>query len=367
MSKEIKIRKLPPYWFIKSLNAVRSGLLWMNRRLFPASVVLYENFQNLWLLPCVKVAAELDIAQLLKEKPRTIEELAGLTNSNKENLFRMMRALASQGIFKQQKDLTFCNTAMSDALTDNNGSLRYMILHHLGEINWHALGSLSWSVKTGEDAFSHLHGKRIYDYLKEDQDESELFDKSMTNLTELAIEPILNAYDFSGLKTVMDIGGGEGLLLAGILFKMKNLHGILFDVPDGLRKSPEILQKYGVNERVQTIPGSFFDEGLPPADLYILKNILHNWSEAECISILTNIRKAMPEHGKILVVEMIISEDNKFSYGKLIDIQMMVFMNEGKERTRKEYEALFHKSGLAISKIVPTIAPFSLIEVKKKN
>ncbi len=365
MNEKIIIRKLPPVSFIKFLNAVRSGLIWMNQKMFPANVVLYELFQNLWLLPCVKVAAELDIAKLLKDKPRSIEELAALTHTNPGNLFRLMRALSSKGIFRQLKDQQYANTAMSKSLIDGNGSLRYMILHHLGELNWDALSKLSLSVKTGKDAFSYIHGKRIYDFLKDHPDESERFDKSMTNLSELAIEPILNAFDFSRFKTIVDIGCGEGLLLSSILYKHKNINGILFDLPDGLRKSQEILQRYGVTGRVETIPGSFFDKGLPQADAYILKNILHNWSEPECISILSNIREAMSDNGNILILEMIISEGNRFSYGKLIDIQMMVFMHEGKERTRNEYEELLQKSGLTISGITPTISPFSIIEARK--
>ena len=365
MNEEIKIRNLPPVWFIKSLNTIRSGLLWLNQKMFPANVMLYERLQNLWLLPSIKVAAELDIARLLKEEPRSIEELASLTNTDLGNLFRLMRALASQGIFKLRKDQRYINTPMSKSLIDGKGSLRYMILHHLGELNWDALGELSHSVRTGENAFSHMHGKRIYDFLKDHPDESERFDKSMTNLTELAIEPTLNAYDFSGFRTIMDIGGGEGLLLSNILFKHRHISGILFDLPDGLRKSSEILQRYGVFDRVRIIPGSFFETGLLHADAYILKNILHNWGEAECISILSNICKAMPEKGKILIIEMIIPEDNRFSYGKLIDIQMMAVMQEGKERTRNEYEKLLQKSGLAMSGIVPTIAPFSIIEATK--
>jgi hypothetical protein len=365
MEKEIAIRKLPPVGFIRMINAFRRGLLWLHGRMFPANVVLYERFQNLWLLPCIRVAAQLDLATLLEDKPRSIHELAALTDSHPGNLFRLMRALASQDIFKQDNDGRFVNTRLSRGLIDREGSLRYMILQHLGDLNWNALGKLSHSVSTGEDAFTAIHGRRIYDFLKESPVESDLFDKSMTNLTELAIEPILSVYDFSEIQTVTDIGGGEGLLLSSILYKNKNASGILFDLPDGLRKSPEILKRYGVADRIKTVTGSFFDKELPPSDIYILKNILHNWSEAECITILSNIRDAMPDKGKILVIEMILSEDNAFSYGKLIDIQMMVFMHEGKERTRNEYELLFRKSGLKISAILPTIAPFSIIEVSK--
>jgi hypothetical protein len=365
MKEEIEIRKLPPVWFIRLIDAVRSGLLWLNRHLFPANIVLYEKFQNLWLLPCIRVAAELDIASLLREKPRTAEELASLTGSNLFNLARLLRALASQGIFKELNDHRYANTRLSAPLTSGKGSLRYMILQHLGELNWNSLGQLSYSVKTGNDAFSGIHGKKIYEYLGDHPDQSDLFDQSMTNLTELAIEPVLSVYDFSTFRTIADIGGGEGLLLSGILYKNKNVHGILFDLPDGLGKSPDILQRHGVSDRVKTVTGSFFEKGLPGADAYLLKNIIHNWDDKDSITILSNICEAMPDKGKVLVLEMIIPEGNSFSYGKLIDIQMMVFMGQGRERTREEYELLFRKSGLALSRIVPTIAPFSIIEAVK--
>ena len=365
MIDNIIIRKLPPVWFIRSLNTFRSALLWLNRKMFPANVVLYEQFQYLWLIPCLKVAAELDIARYLSEGSKTIEQLAILTKSHPGNLFRLMRALAGQGIFRQMKNGSFTNNSMSKALMDGRDSLRYMILHHAGEVNWNTLGRLSYAVKTGQDSFSHIYGKRIYEYLREDKHESDLFDQSMTALSALAVEPILSVYDFSAFSNVIDIGGGEGLLLSSILYKHQNLRGILFDLAEGLKQAPEITKRYGVTERVKIIPGNFFEKGLPGADVYIMKNILHNWSDTECISILSNIRQSMPDKGKILIVEMIIPENNRFSYGKLIDIQMMISMREGLERTRKEYEQLFIGSGMALNKIIPTIAPFSIMEVVK--
>jgi hypothetical protein len=366
MEKEIKIRKLPPVWFIRCIDRFRSGLLWLNRSLFPGSVVLYERFQSLWLLPSLKVAAELDIAGILEEKPRTAGELATFTGSNEVNLSRLMRALASQGIFKLRSDLKYVNTSLSKPLLDHQpGSLRYMILHHLGEINWNALGHLSYAVKTGGDAFSDLHGKRIYDFLKEHTEESGRFDRSMTNLSQLAIEPLLSVYDFSRYPIIADIGGGEGLLLSAILMKNNASKGILFDLLESVNKAPQIVQQYGIGDRLSIVPGSFFETAIPPADAYLLKNILHNWSDEECIQILSNIRKVMPDKGKVLIIEMVIRNDNSFSYGKLIDIQMMAIMKEGKERTQEAYEFLLERSGLVLEKVIPTIAPFSIIEAKK--
>jgi len=362
MKDEFDIRKLPPVWFIKGLNAIRHWLLLLNRKLFPANLVLYEQFQYFWLLPCLRVAAELDIAGLIRDKPLTISELAEKTGTNQEYLFRIMRALTGNGVFKLRKDGKYVNSPMSKALVDGKGSLRYVIMQHLGSFNWSAFNELGYSVRTGEDAVQKVYGKRIYDYLAENREESVIFDRSMTNLTELAIGPVLSVYDFSKCNTIADIGGGEGLLLSAILFKNPGIKGILFDLQEGLSGAQGVVNKYKVADRIKIIPGSFFESAPVGAEIYILKNILHNWSDEDCIRILKNIKEVLPENGKIVILEMIIEEDNKPSFGKLIDIQMMVFMKKGKERTRQEYKDLLAKSRLKVNRIIPTISPLSLIE-----
>jgi hypothetical protein len=362
MSDTIIIRKLPPVWFIRTLNAFRSGLLQLYRLTFPANVVLYERFTALWVLPAIRVAAELDIAGILEKGPLTLEQLAGRTGANTEALFRLMRALSGEKIFKRTKDGLYSNTRLSKVLADGKGSLRQMMMQHLGTLNWSALNDLSYSIKSGKSAFSKVYGKKIYDYLSEHPEESKLFDRSMTNLSEISIEPILSAYDFSNYPVIADIGGGEGLLLSSILYKNKNSKGILFDLPEALSNVVTIIGEYGVADRVQVTEGSFFNAAPTGAGVYILKNIIHNWSDEDSVKILSNVRNAMPPNGKILILEMIIDEVNSSSFGKLIDLQMMVFMEDGKERTRKEFEVLLSKAGLRINRIVPTIAPISIIE-----
>jgi len=362
MADPIVIRKLPPVWFIRALNAFRSGLIRLHRMTFPANVVLYERFTSLWVLPAIRVAAELDIAGILEKGPLSIEQLAERTGSDKEALLRMMRALASENIFKKTKDGLYKNTSLSKVLTDEKGSLRHMLMQHLGTLNWATLNDLSYSIKTGKSAFSKVYGMKIYDYLSEHPEESALFDRSMTNLSEISIEPILSAVDFSIYPVIADIGGGEGLLLSSILYKHKNSRGILFDLPEGLTNAETILGKFGVADRVQVIRGSFFTTAPAGADVYLLKNILHNWSIEDGVKILTNIRNVMQSYGKILIIEMILDEENHASFGKLIDLQMMVFMEEGKERTLKEFESLLQPAGLSLNRVIPTIAPISIIE-----
>jgi hypothetical protein len=363
MNEEIKIRTLPPAWFIEMIAAFRRGLILLNKRMFPAPVVLYEHFQYFWLLPCLKVAAELDIAGLLRNGPLTIAELAAETKADPTSLFRIMRALASHGIFRQDKLGRFVNTRMSGTLTDGKGSLRHMVLQHLGKVNWTVLSELSHTVRTGEHAFEKVYHKTVYEFLAENPEHAALFDRSMTNLSDLAIEPILNAYNFSGHRTIADIGGGEGLLLATLLFKHPHLKGILADIPQGLVNAESIIRRYGVEGRMTLFTENFFDTIPTGADLYLLKNILHNWGDAECIRILGNIKNVLPENGKILIMEMVVDEENRPSFGKLLDIQMMVFMKDAKERTAGEFRDLVQGAGLRIARIVKTISPICLIEV----
>jgi len=250
-------------------------------------------------------------------------------------------------------------------LIDGKGSLRNMILHHLGKLNWSVFNEILYTVKTGNDAFSLVKGQKIYDFLAEHTEESELFDRSMTDLTSFSIEPLLNSYDFSRYKTIADIGGGEGLLLANILFKHQNIRGILIDVPAGLNNSSVIFNKYGVTNRVQVIPADFLESVPAIADAYVVKNIIPNWGDEEGVVILSNIRKVMPDKAKIILIELIVDEGNRPSYGKIMDIQMLVCMQNGKERTMKEFKVIIEKAGLRVKKIVTTFAPFKIIELMK--
>jgi hypothetical protein len=320
------------------------------------------NASRLWILPAIRVAAELDIAGILEKEPMTIDQLALRTDSDPESLSRMMRALSGEGIFKKHKNGLYKNTSLSKVLTDGKGSLRHCMMQHLGSLNWNLFSEFPYTVKTGKSAFSKVYGQKIYDYLSMHPQESELFDQSMTNLSEISIEPVLSAVDFSYYPVIADIGGGEGLLLSSILFKNKRSRGILFDLPEGLNGSGIILNNYGVADRIQVIEGSFFTTAPAGADAYLLKNILHNWSNEDCLKILRNIAEVMPAKGKILILEMIIDDENRSSFGKLIDLQMMVFMEKGKERTRKEFEILLDQAGLQLNRVISTAAPISVIE-----
>jgi len=360
-------QKLPPVWLIKAINTFRIFLIQLNRKLFPGNVVLYEQFQYFWLLPSIYVAAKLDIATLLKNNPLSAAEIAKHINADPSNILRLMRALCSQGIFKESHDGRYALNAMARGLLDEPGSLRYMILHHLGPVNWNLMSNLEYAVRTGKDAFKDRYGKGIYEFLKEHPGEYALFDKSMSNLSDIGLSPILNAYDFSNFALIADIGGGEGFLLANILQNYPRSKGILFDTPGALEKAPEMFAKYKVDDRTKVISGNFFDSIPGSADLYLMKNIIHNWNDAQSVELLKKINLAMKPDGRLIIIEMVVPAGTQSSLAKLLDIQMMATMPGAKERTAKEYRTLLERSGFIQIRIIPTIAPISLIEARKNG
>jgi len=353
---------IPPYPMVKALGGFRSFLQKLHRRLFPGSVALYEQVQSLWLLQPLYIAAELDIAGYLKEKPMSVEELAAQTGSRPEALYRVLRALASEGIFTELQGRKFRLNSASMALLEGNGSIRNVIIHHLGPVNWSANGNLLYTVKTGENAFKGLYGMDIYPYLQEHPENMQRFERSMSELSELALYPVLSRYDFSECKIVADIGGGVGFLLSKILEKYPLLTGRLFELPENAEKAAEYFKWCGLNLRMNFVPGSFLEPFSLEADIYLMKNVLHNWDDDRCINILENLKVSMVKDAKLLILEMIVPGPGVASYAKMVDIQMLSTMPGGKERTAAEFTTLLRKSGFRLRRIIPTIAPLSILE-----
>ena len=178
---------------------------------------------------------------------------------------------------------------------------------------------------------------------------------------------LIAAYSFDAFRVIADIGGGEGFLLANLVSRNKNIEGILFDLPEALDKAPPILQQYGIGDRIRLHAGDFLNQVPVVADLYILKNILHNWNDSQSVKILRNIAGVMPAHAKLIILEMVVPESAEPSVAKLLDIQMMVSFSKGKERTRKEFEQIINDSGLILNRVVQTIAPIAVLEVTKRK
>ena len=363
-SSELKYRKLPPVWVVKAIEVFRHFLLRIHRSTFPANVVLYEQIQSLWLAKAISVAAELGIADHIKAAgPLKTSELARLTKTNEDGLYRLMRALSGEGIFREQSQGVFGHSSLSRALESGKGSMKNMIIHHYGKLNWAMLGELRQSVANGNSAGKDILGMEIFEFLRNNPEEAAIFNHSMNDLSDIAIDPVLNAYSFKPFRHIVDVGGGKGMLLSAILFHYPHCKGTLFDLLTAVDEAPSFFGKYGVTDRASVITGSFFESMQEGADCYILKNVIHDFRDAEAILILRKIASAMAAGARVLLIETVVPGMNKPSFSRLLDIQMLVSFSGARERTVKEYSDLAIRSGLKLNRVIPTIAPLNILEL----
>jgi hypothetical protein len=356
---------IPPAWLFKFIQLVRRGLMRVESGLLPPTVVVYEKAQGFWISKAIGVACNLNIADLLITGPLKIEEIARLTNTNEQNLYRVMRALAGDGIFKESSGRIFANTALSRGLTDGKDSMKYMIQHQLNDTNWEIIGKLEYSVKTGKCASKEILGTDIFNHLEKNSEKNVMYNKAMSNTSALSSAALLAAYSFKKNSVIVDVGGGDGSLLAMILLKHKQQKGILFDLPHVVETAKERFQKLGLDKRTTVISGDFFKLIPSGGDIYIMKNILHAFDDETCSRILENISNVMHKGEKLLIMEAVIDANNKPAYGKLIDLQMLIGTDGGRERTQKEFESLLNQTGFKLIRVKTTVSPFSVLEAIK--
>lgn len=364
MKKDEDFPAYPPLFFVRITEKLRNFFLRLNRKFTHPNVVAWEMIHNFWLASAIGVAAELGIADLLKNGPKSIHELALMTGTHEESLYRIMRVLASQQIFREIKDKHFRLTPLARSLLEDQ--VKYLIAVHLTKKQFHLFGELLTCVKTGKNASEPLAGSLLFEHIGKDERRNEWYNKAMTNATMMQASAILSAYSFKRFRKVIDIGGGQGLLLAAILRQSENSRGVVFDLPQSTSQTRSILEKYSVEDRTEIIEGNFFEKIPEGGDLYILKSVLHSWDDESSRKILSNVYEAMTLESRLLIIESVLDEGNEPSFGKMTDILMMVAMG-GKERTKSEYEALLHRTGFRIRKIHPTISPHSLIEAVKAD
>jgi len=314
----------------------------------------------------IYVAAKLGIADILADGPRDVKYLAEKTASHERSLYRLLRACASTGAFAEVSPKIFSNTAMTESLrSDHPRSTRDLTIWMNEEPHWRVYGELLYSVKTGKPAWDKVHGEPVFNYLFDtDLALGEIFNRAMTSYSHQSIGPILEAYDFSGSKTIADIAGGFGHLIAAVLAANPEAKGILFDLPQVLNGAPEMLERYDVQDRVKLIQGDFCNEIPVKADIYLLKHIIHDWYEEKCQTILRNIRDNMPDDAKVLIIDAVVPEDDRPDLGKIIDLEMLMTPG-GVERTATEFRELLADSGFKMTRIIPTVGPISIVEAAK--
>jgi phospholipid N-methyltransferase len=364
MQNKIKIPNYPSASILKVFERFRYFLVRFSRKLTPANVSIIEMIQNFYVARAIGVAAELNLAEHLKDSEKSVADLALLTSAHEESLYRLMRMLASQSVFVETKNRSFKNNRLSRTLLDEQESMRHMIIHQVNGINWNMFEELDHVVKTGENAAQKVLGMDVFEYLEKNPDKNEIYNHAMTNSSLMLSYAILSEYNFGNYKTIIDVGGGQGVLLAMILHKHKSLKGKVFDLPHVAKDVKKIAEQYQVSERMDSINGNFFESVPEGGNLYLLKSIIHNLSDEQCVHLLQKIKIALPKNGKILIIEPIIENNNRYSFAKLYDIQMLVGRNGGKERTKEEFKTIINQSGLSLNKIIQTAAPFNIIEIQ---
>jgi hypothetical protein len=310
----------------------------------------------------IHVAATLGIADLLRDGGRTSDELAEATGAHRDALYRLLRALASVGVVHEEEGRRFSLTPLGEPLrSDVPGSLHGWAAFVGRPYFREAWSALEHSVRTGENAFKHVHGSGPWEYRATRPEESAIFDAAMASLTGRLIPSVLDAYDFGRFGTVVDVGGGNGALLAAVLGAHGDVRGILFDQPHVVAGAEELLRARGVLDRCEIVAGSFFESVPAGGDAYVLKHIVHDWEDAESIDILRVCRRAMGDAAVVLVLERELGPPNERPEAKLSDLNMLVAPG-GRERTVEEYAALFDAAGLRFERAVPSASGHSVFE-----
>jgi len=328
----------------------------------PPHLQLIEMATAHWQSRIIYVAAKLGLADLLAAGPKTADQLAGPSGTHAPTLYRFMRALGHFGLMTEDDSRRFTLTPLGEALKRNApGSAYAGVLTMAGEWCSNCFAELLYSVQTGKTAFEKSMGMPVFDWLGQHQEEASLFSETMGCLNGGQQAAVAAAYDFSQMKTIVDIGGATGNLLAAVLSRTPGPRGILYDLPHVLRDAPAFLKSHGLTERVTLAPGSFFESVPAGGDAYLLSHIIHDWSEAQCLTILRHCRRAMTSASRLLLLEMVLPAGNAPHPGKVLDMMMLVGPG-GQERTEQEYAKLLEQAGFHLTRVVPTESAVSIVE-----
>lgn len=312
------------------------------------------------------LAAELRIADLLEDGAKTATELAAATGTHSGALVRLMRLLVCAGIFAQNEKGAFALTPVSMRLRSAAaGSLRDLLLFHLGAEAYAAWAQLDYGVRSGKIAFDRAFGMGVWQYRRCHAQYAALFDRAMSDFAGVHIEAILAAYPFASLRCIVDVGGGTGHLLARVLGANAGQNGVLFDLPHVAERAADYLAHAGLIERCRVVGGDMFSAVPDGADAYVLSRVIHDWDDAHALTILRNCRRATPLHGRVLLIERVVPHTIQplpaLRSLLVSDLTMMV-MNGGRERTEHEYRNLLAQADLTLARTIATDSGIAILE-----
>ncbi|SNR56595.1 methyltransferase [Actinomadura mexicana] len=326
-----------------------------------AATIILDQTVGIYRTAALAVAARAGVADHL-DRPRTAAELADMTGMDAASLRRVLRMLASQGIFREDDQGLYHLTPAAGLLrSDASPSLRSAVIMFSEDYMWRSAGHLGDAVREGSSAFEQLYGKPFFEWLGSDPEAASTFHASMVGLSETGIERVIDAYDFPATGTVVDVGGGRGSLLRAILERNRRLNGVLQDDRSALRE--HVLDTPQTAERWRLEEGSFFDTVPVGGDVYILKHIIHNWGDEQATAILRHCRSAMKGDARVLIIDPVLPDPGTPHFGWALDLVMLSTLT-GKERTRQEFEKILNAAGLRIGTVLPvrTLGEYSIIE-----
>jgi hypothetical protein len=329
------------------------------------STAMIQLITGTWVSQAIYVAAYFGIADLLKDGAKSVDELAQVTGTSASKLYRVLRALASIGVFSEVEPRQFALTASAHYLrSDIPDSLRGLSMVLGDEWSWRSWGEIVHIVETEQLPLQRLYQvDNAYEYFAQNPMSGTLFSDAMTNFTRNTIIPVvLDAYDFSGIDKIVDIGGSHGPLIAAILALYPQMRGVLFELPQVVEGASSLLSKAGVSNRCEIVGGDFFESVPSGGDAYILSQILHGFDDEHCIKLLKNIRQGITETGKLLVVQAVIPAGNESCFNKFLDLELMILDTGARERTEAEYHHILQAAGFELRRIVPTAGPVNVIE-----
>jgi predicted O-methyltransferase YrrM len=324
--------------------------------------IMLQMVTGTWLAQAISVAATLGIADLLAAGPRSPSELSEYTSTHANTLYRLLRALAGAGIFAEDAEGRFANTPLSEMIrSDTPGSLRAMSQFVGAPESWLPWGDLLESVRTGACAFERRYGVPFFAYTARNPEFAAVFNEAMTSITDHVADAVAATLDLGAYQTLVDVAGGQGVLLAAVLGKTAGQRGVLFDQADVIESARAVLEKGGVADRVQLASGDFFVSVPEGGDAYLLKYILHDWDDERSGRILASIHRAARPGARLFVIDAVLPPGNTPDVGKLMDLAMLI-QPGGRERTEKEFAALLGRAGFSVDRVVPTGTHVSVIE-----
>jgi C-methyltransferase len=355
---------VPPVAAARFVERIRHLLYRLNQRLLPAPAAMMEMIVATWQSQAITVAAELGVADALAAGPLTIDELAARVGADPDALGRLLRALIGRGIFRRRHDGRYELNSLARTLrSDADVSMKAAAQFYGSRVQRDRWTMLAESIRTGRSVVPVLHGKESFDYFDEDSLHGDLFNQTMSSISALTDATVVAAYDFSSHSTIVDVGGGHGLLLANILAVTPGVQGVLYDLPAVVSTVSKILCYTRMADRVRIEVGSFFDAVPSGGDIYVLKNIMHDWPDDKAVQILRNVRAAVRPHATVLLVELVIPDHDRDFPGKWADLEMLLNLG-ARERTAAEYRNLLRQAGFEMTRLVPTASPLSLVEAR---